>query len=177
MAIGPLPLDEPIPYVLTAPEPKPVKRETPPPKTKRVYKKSKSRTISEPRSKHQRPILVEPRHLPLTYEVCQRELGSGPCPYISCRHHLLSEEMGNGVKLHHLVLSGELFDMENPPETCSLRQAERGPLELKDIGRAMGEITDERVRNIEETAYRKLGLNISRGGIDFLRGRRREAER
>lgn len=170
MAIGPLPLDEPIPYVLTAPEPK---------AKKRVYKKSKSRTFSEPRTqKEQRELTKrEPRHLPITYAACQRELGSGPCPYVSCRHHLLSEQMGNGVKLHHLVLTGDLFDMENPPETCSLRQAERGPLELKDIGKALGDITDERVRNIEETAYRKLGLSISRGGIDFLRGRRREAER
>lgn len=172
MAVGPLPLDEPIPYVLVSPEPKPLKR---------VYKKSKSRTFSEPRSKKEQRELTkrEPRHLPVTYGDCQRELGSGPCPYVSCRHHLYTEEMGNGVKVHRFeeLISGEIFDDPAAPETCSLRLAERGPFELRQVGAAMGDITDERIRHVEEIAKRKLGRAVSRGGIDFLRGKTPENER
>jgi hypothetical protein len=158
--------------VLTAPEPKPVKR---------TNKKSKSRTFSEPRSKKEQRELTkrEPRHLPLTFEACQRELGSGPCPYVSCRHHLWSEQMGNGIKIHRFaeLMSGEIFDDPDAPESCSLRLAARGALDSKDVGKALGDVTDERIRNVEEIAQRKLARKISAGQIDFMRGQVPEKER
>lgn len=170
MAVGPLPLDEPIPYVLVE-QPKPPQPEPP----KRVYKKSKSRTFSEPRSKKgQGVMLSEPRHLPVTYDACQNEVGDGQCPYISCSHHLYVDATLNGAKFHFWEdqKSGVIFGDPDAPETCSLRLASDGRREmtLGEIGVALGGVTDERVRQILNSALEKMGGKISRGALDFMRG-------
>jgi hypothetical protein len=169
MAIGPLPLDEPIPYVLVE-QPKPPEPEPP----KRVYKKSKSRTFSEPRSKKgQGMMLSERRHLPVTYDACQREIGDSQCPYVSCSHHLYADATLNGVKFHFWEdqKSGAIFGDPGAPETCSLRLANgRHEMTLSEIGAALGGVTDERVRQILKGALEKMAGKISRGALDFMRG-------
>lgn len=70
--------------------------------------------------------------------------GQRPCPWVSCRHHLLLEvQPGGGLKVN--------FPDADPTrmrETCALDVAERGPVTLEETGRLMN-VTRERVRQIE----------------------------
>jgi hypothetical protein len=54
-----------------------------------------------------------------------------PCPRTDCRHHL------------------------DAGATCSIREANRGPMTLAEIGELLG-ITRERIRQLEVAALRKL---------------------
>lgn len=84
--------------------------------------------------------LSAPRSIP---ESCP----DGPCPLVSCRHHLWMDVMPNGnIKLNFPDL--EPWEME---ETCSLRVAEDGSHTLEEVG-ALLNLTRERVRQIEEGA-------------------------
>jgi hypothetical protein len=150
-----------------------------PPRKKRSNKKSTSRMFSEPRTPPEQGNVAdqEPRHLPITYGDCRKEVGDGPCPYISCRHHLLAELMGNGVKVHHWegIKSGEAFD--GSLETCSIRLAERtGGMDMVAVGQALGNVTSERARIIEASALRKLARVIGQGAVDCLTSAKKRTE-
>ena len=95
--------------------------------------------------------------------------GPRPCPWASCRHHLLLDVSGKGkIKLN--------FDTEDPaelPDTCVLDVAERrGQDTLDNVGASMN-VTRERARQIEAKAIRKvIASDVARefaeeSGIDF----------
>lgn len=74
--------------------------------------------------------------------------GERPCPWASCRHHLLWEQGGawdGGV----LRSDDELLDLlDRMPATCALDAADEGGLNLAEAGRLL-DITRERMRQIE----------------------------
>jgi len=129
---------------------------------------------TEPRRhlRRQRSLTVETRHLtrellvsqaallepedyaaladrPRTWGECAGD--AGPCPWVSCRHHLYLDVSKIGsIKLNFPDLQPE--DMENP---CALRLAAAGPQHLEEVGVRLN-LTRERVRQIEGIALRKL---------------------
>lgn len=71
---------------------------------------------------------------------------SGPCPYVSCRHHLWASVGKTGSVTTNFA--GEVWNMRY---TCSLDFADKGPLTLESCGQLFG-VTRERIRQIEEMA-------------------------
>lgn len=99
---------------------------------------------------------------PRTREDCHKM--ARPCLYVSCRHHLyldVNEETGS-VKLN--FPDKEVWELE---ETCALDVAESGGITLEEAGAIMN-LTRERIRQIEISGMRKLG--IATGGDDQLEG-------
>lgn len=99
---------------------------------------------------------------PRTREDCHKM--ARPCLYVSCRHHLyldVNEETGS-VKLN--FPDKEIWELE---ETCALDVAENGGVTLEEAGQIMN-LTRERIRQIEISGMRKLGLLTS--GEDQLEG-------
>lgn len=77
--------------------------------------------------------------------------GPRPCPWLSCRYHLASDETASGsVTLVHP--DRDLGDLE---ATCALDVAAEGPHNLYEIGR-LTNVTHERIRQIEKSAMRKV---------------------
>lgn len=95
---------------------------------------------------------------PVTRADCER--GPRPCPYVSCAHHLyLDVHAATGsLKLNH---PGR--EPDELAETCAL-DVEGATLET--VGALMN-LTRERVRQIEDTALKKLRLALP--GADALR--------
>ena len=116
--------------------------------------------IAEP-ARHLRVIQdVEDYERPRTFGDCERMVGDGPCPYVSCRHHLFFET-DSGTKSHGRRLAGSIgisswsemrehipdheFEMaaeeivSSGREWCSLKIAAQNPdgLMLEDVGAAM----------------------------------------
>jgi hypothetical protein len=107
-------------------------------------------------------VLLDQRR-PKKFSECKR----GPCPWVGCRFHLfleVNEETGF-IKLNHPNLQPE--DLKEP---CALRvqrkvQKTGEETSLKRVARLLN-VTDERVRQIENTAIEKLKLIAKR---DLLR--------
>lgn len=94
------------------------------------------------------PPVEEPR--PTTRAECQSE--EGPCPWISCKHHLyldINPETGS-IKLNFPDL--EPWELR---ETCALNVAERGGITLEEVGEIMN-LTRERIRQVEVRGLLKL---------------------
>lgn len=107
------------------------------------------------------------RRLPLTWGDCQDE--EGPCPYVSCRHHLflgVDEHTGN-IKLNF----PDLFDedgaprLDEMPATCALRVAELDGVTLEVMGEMLN-LTRERARQIEASSLEHLRKALAQRGID-----------
>lgn len=95
---------------------------------------------------------------PKTRGECQG--GYRPCPFVSCRYHLaLDVNRHGGVKINFPGL--EVWDLT---ETCALDVADRDGASLDDIAVRMN-LTRERVRQIEESALRKMGEEGSLRGL------------
>ncbi len=94
------------------------------------------------------PPVEEPR--PVMRAQCQAE--EGPCPWVSCKHHLyldINPETGS-IKLNFPDL--EPWDLK---ETCALNVAERGGITLEEVGEIMN-LTRERIRQVEVRGLLKL---------------------
>lgn len=88
---------------------------------------------------------------PKTWGEC---CATGPCPFVSCRHHLyldVSPETGS-IKINYPDLEPE--ELEHP---CALRIASTGAQTLEEVGKAMN-LTRERSRQVEVIALHKLKL-------------------
>lgn len=95
-----------------------------------------------------------------------------PCPYVSCRYHLYLDVTRRG----RLRMNFPDHDVIDLPMSCALDIAAEGPKTLEEIGRIMGGISRERVRQIEQAALNALRV---RGGdtlVDFLSERIADGE-
>lgn len=80
---------------------------------------------------------------------------SRPCPFVSCRHHLYIDTKHNeNIKFN--FPDKEPWDLER---SCALDLTDGGPMKLDDVGAAMN-LTRERIRQIQEEAIEKAGLDI-----------------
>jgi hypothetical protein len=93
--------------------------------------------------------LVQIGARPTTRAQCRS--GPRPCPWVSCRHHLLTDVSTFGA----LKLNFPDRDLDELPATCALDVAERGGLPLEEVG-ALLNVTRERARQIEVEALRKI---------------------
>lgn len=89
--------------------------------------------------------------------------GPRPCGFYSCRHHLgLDVNRDTG----HLKVVLDPEQLELAPETCSLDVADcvalGDELTLDEVGRMLGGLTRERVRQVEAQALRKLARKPGR---------------
>ena len=78
--------------------------------------------------------------------------GPRPCAFVSCRHHLALDVTPAGS----IVEAFPGMDVSEMPETCSLDVADRGGMILDQLGAIMGNLSRERIRQIETGATRKL---------------------
>jgi hypothetical protein len=81
--------------------------------------------------------------------------GERPCPYVSCRHHLLLDvnENTGGIRANNGL------ELEELSETCALDVADRGGATLEEVSQLM-KVSRERVRQIEANGLRKLGRMV-----------------
>lgn len=77
---------------------------------------------------------------------------AGPCPWLSCKHHLYLDVHPETGALKINFPDREPWELD---ETCALEVAERGETTLEDVGTIMN-ITRERVRQVEVVALLKL---------------------
>jgi len=111
------------------------------------------------------------RSLPMTRGECANE--QRPCPYVSCRHHLYSNEtpLTGDLSLTYPELNDireEFFPgvpPEKMPKTCSLDQAARGGLKSKTVAKLMN-VSTTTIENIEAVALRKFKNALRRLGIN-----------
>lgn len=92
--------------------------------------------------------------------------GPRPCPYVSCRFHLLLDAMPNGhlkINFPQIFNSDDEPDLELMVETCALDVADRTGATLMEVADLMN-VTRERVRQIEEKAIQKV--RVGRGRFD-----------
>jgi hypothetical protein len=85
--------------------------------------------------------------------------GTGPCPYVACRHHLyldVSADTGT-IKINFPHIEPE--DMQEP---CTLRLASAQPQTLEQVAQRLN-LTRERVRQIEDACLVKLRKRALRG--------------
>ncbi len=77
--------------------------------------------------------------------------GPRPCPWVSCRYHLLLTVMGGGA----LRLDHGHDDPGQLAESCALDVADRGGITLEEVGEILS-LTRERIRQIERGGLVRL---------------------
>ncbi len=102
------------------------------------------------------------RRLPLTRAGCADV--PRPCPHVGCRHHLyLDVKPGSGLVLNH---PGREPDDLDERLSCSLDIAERGALNLDEIGVLLN-VSRERIRQLEDLAHQHLRTRLEERGLTF----------
>ena len=89
---------------------------------------------------------------PESRAACREEVG--PCPWVSCKHHLyldVNPDTGS-IKINFPDL--EPWEMN---ETCSLDVADRGGITLEEVGEIMN-LTRERIRQVEVRGLLQLKM-------------------
>ena len=86
-----------------------------------------------------------------------------PCPYVSCRYHIASDEFAGGhvnVRISEAWLDGTSDEggLDSMEHTCSLDVAELGGHKLDEVGALMG-VVRERVRQLESQGLRSIRRN------------------
>lgn len=79
--------------------------------------------------------------------------GARPCPYLSCRFHLLLDVTPSGS------IALPLVDLDDVADTCALDVADRGGMTLEAVGSLLG-VTRERVRQIEVKVLAEIGIKL-----------------
>lgn len=92
--------------------------------------------------------------------------GPRPCPFASCRHHLLFDMVRDGRGATRLKLAHGHDDPTLLEESCSLDVADSGGMVLAEVGEILG-IVRERARQIEAKATAKIR---EAGGLADYRG-------
>lgn len=77
-----------------------------------------------------------------------------PCPFVGCRYNLFLEATIWGT-LKYSRPGREPQDVP-PGESCTLDVAGRGPQTLEEVGRLLGGLSRERVRQVEEACLAAL---------------------
>jgi len=111
------------------------------------------------------------RRLPLVRGLCPE---SRPCPYVSCRNHLLVDSVRSvKTKVHELassVLTGNGADwtteqiweaLDMLPETCALDVAERGGATQDEVAKLLGCGGRTRVEAIESEARQAFASGMA----------------
>ena len=80
-----------------------------------------------------------------------------PCPFVSCRHHLLLDVNHKGSLWLNAPIE-TLYDA-SCGDTCSLDVADRGACTLEQVGSVL-HVTRERVRQIEAAALKKVKAGV-----------------
>lgn len=96
-----------------------------------------------------------------------------PCPYVSCRYNLFLDVTRRG-RLRLNFPKKDIIELES---SCALDVARTGPRTLEQIGRIMGGISRERVRQIEQAALNALRQHGGDVLVEFLSERLVEQER
>lgn len=115
---------------------------------------------------HEAPMASK-RRLPMTRAEC--EDGERPCPYVTCRHHLALDVVGQKARLVDMSLDptvdpvlgcapADVVDIRMRSPSCALDVAEDGEHTLDEIAEYLG-LTRERVRQVEEKALQKMSKN------------------
>jgi hypothetical protein len=111
-----------------------------------------AREVEDARADDGQPLPVRPK----TRAECVG--GCRPCPFVSCRHHLAIDVSRVGS----ITVHGDPSEME---ETCALDIADQNKdgVTLDEIGRLLGPVTRERVRQIAKSALEKVHTALLEG--------------
>lgn len=109
-------------------------------------------------------------HLPVIERPTNRSQcrdGQRPCPWVSCRYHLLVDVTEDGRPRKNFPFEendedGIAAAILAMPETCALDVADRGAHFLEDVGEILG-VSLERTRQVEERALER----ICQSGVDI----------
>lgn len=124
------------------------------------------RSMGAKKSRAPLPMVPPGVTRPLTRSECVG--GQRPCPWVSCRHHLYLDVTGSGGLRLNFPLIGpeELKQMEN---TCSLDVADEGEHALGDVAAAMGGLSRERARQLNNEALARFESRLNGHGLELAR--------
>lgn len=100
---------------------------------------------------------------PKTFTECERAgLGdTTPCPFASCRYNLTHDVNPRTGSIKENRPGAEVEDY---PDTCTLRVANEGGRTLEQVAAAMN-LTRERIRQLESRALAKVRASLGEAGL------------
>lgn len=99
-----------------------------------------------------------------------------PCPFVGCRYHLfLTVTQTGSIQLPHGDDVGVLKKM---PQTCALDVADEGPMELRQVARAL-DLTLEGTLLVVNSAYARLAQTpvVQENSAGKVLGKRRVVQK
>ena len=115
-----------------------------PRKIPQTYRKLLSELYPDPEFEYERP---------LTRADCVD--APRPCPFVSCRHHLYLDARDDRASIKFNFPDKEPWDLKH---SCALDLVDGGAKTLDEVGSLMN-LTRERVRQIEEVIFDRLGID------------------